>query len=106
MRLSQKRTQRRKMEAKMAVDKTEKEERATTPGSTGRRTGEAEERKVAGERGASPIASSIPHDVPQGQRHQHYLIALRPGGTAFASASPQPIDAIAEYLERQEDVEI
>jgi hypothetical protein len=90
----------------MAVEKTEKEERATTAGSAARRSGEAEERKAASERGAQPVASGISADVPQDQRHQQYLIALRPGGTAFMSTPSQSSDAIAEYLGRQEDVEI
>jgi subtilisin len=90
----------------MAAEKTEKEERATTAGSAARRTIESEERKVPSDRVASPAASSALADTPQSQRRQQYLIALRPAAAAFAGSSPQSIDAVVEYLERQEDVEI
>jgi hypothetical protein len=88
----------------MATEKTEKEERATTSGAA-RRTSEVEDRKAASERIAPQAASGVPTDPPQGQRRQQYLIAVRPGGSAFAGASPQSIDAVVEYLGRQEEVE-
>jgi subtilisin family serine protease len=90
------------VEAKMAA---EKEERATTTG-TSRRAGEAEDRKAAAERSANAAANGGVAESLHGQRRQQYLIALRSPGRAFASSPPQSADAIVDYLDRQEGVEI
>ncbi|MBV8410033.1 MAG: S8 family serine peptidase [Alphaproteobacteria bacterium] len=94
----------------MAVEKTEKEERATTTGGTARRASEADERKAASERAPSQVAPGVPGDSAQGQsaqgpRHQ-YLVALRTIVAPFAGPPSHSIDAIVQYLERQEGVEI
>jgi hypothetical protein len=90
----------------MAAEKTEKDERAPTGGSAARRTSEAEERRSASERTSPQVAPGLTGDAPQGQRRQQYLIALRATGAAFAGPPPQSIDAVVDYLGRQEDVEV
>jgi hypothetical protein len=84
--------QQRKVEAEMAAEKTDKETR---------RTAEVEDKKQAGERAAPQAAGAA-----RSQRRQHYLISLRPPGAMFSGAPPQSIEAIVDYLDRQEDVEI
>ena len=83
----------------MAADK---EERAP---STGRRSAEAEDRKAAAER-ASRTTANGGANPGQATRRQPYLIALRQPNPLFAAAAPQSIEAIVDYLGRQEDVEI
>jgi hypothetical protein len=95
----------------MAVEKTEKEERVTATGGAARRASEADERKTASERTQPPAAPGVPTDnTPtertQGQRRQPYLIALRTPGAPYAGSPSHSIDAVVQYLERQEDVEI
>jgi hypothetical protein len=84
----------------------EKEERATITGAA-RRAAEADDKKATAERavprGATDGAAA--HGL-QGQRRQQYLIALRPFGPMMGSAPPQSVDAVVDYLGRQEDVEI
>jgi subtilisin len=91
----------------MATDKAEKEERATTTSGAARRVAEAEDRKAAAERTAKHAAApGIPAERLQGQRRQQYLIALRSPAPVFAGSPPQSVDAVVEYLGRQEDVEL
>jgi len=85
----------------MAADK---EERAPSTGSP-RRSAETEDRKVAAER-ASRATSNGGSGTGQATRRQPYLIALRQPNPLFAAAAPQSIEAIVDYLGRQEDVEI
>lgn len=81
----------------------EKEERATTAG-TSRRAAEAEDRKAA-ERSAQ-ATNGATGERPQGHRRQQYLIAIRPSGWTFAGSPPPSVDTVVDYLDRQEDVEI
>jgi hypothetical protein len=98
------------VEENMAVEKTEKEERATTTGSATRRASETEDRKAASERGQTQTAPGAAVDVAvdgaHGQRQQQYLIALRMAGTPLNAPPSHSIDALAQYLGRQDDVEI
>jgi hypothetical protein len=94
--------QRNKAEADMAA---EKEERTTT-GAVRRAVEVEDTKKAAAERNAPSVSpDSAPAERLQGQRQQ-YLIALRSSGAAFAGSAPQSIDAVVDYLGRQEDVEI
>src|SRR5262245_7915983 len=82
----------------------EKEERATSTGAP-RRAAEADDRKTTAERaGPRPAANGAPQGVAA--RSEPYLIAVRrPAG--FLGAPPaQSIDAVVDYLGRQEGVEI
>lgn len=90
----------------MATEKPEKEERATTTGGAARRATEAEDRKAAAERIAPQATTGSPDERLQGQRRQQYLIALRSPAPVFAGSPPQSVDAVVDYLGRQEDVEI
>src|SRR5260221_5226159 len=85
----------------MAADK---EERTPSTGSS-RRSAEAEDRKAAAER-ASRATTNGGSGPGQDTRRRAYLIALRQPNPLFAAAAPQSIEAIVDYLGRQEDVEI
>src|SRR5258708_4002080 len=85
----------------MAADK---EERTPATGSS-RRWAEAEDRKAAAER-ASRATTNGGSGPGQATRRQAYLIALRQPNPLFAAAAPQSIEAIVDYLGRQDDVEI
>src|SRR5207302_5368900 len=85
----------------MAADK---EERTPSTGSS-RRSAETEDRKAAAER-TSRTTTNGGSSPGQATRRQPYLIALRQPNPLFAAAAPQSIEAIVDYLGRQEDVEI
>jgi len=91
----------------MAAEKADKEERATTTGGASRRPTEVRGQEGATERVAPNFgASGATVERLQGQRRQQFLIALRSPDAAFSGSPPQSIDALVDYLGRQEDVEI
>jgi len=88
----------------------EKDERATATGSP-RKTAEAEDKKVADR--AAPRAAgnggtgnSATGEGISAPRRRQYLMAPRLLGPATAGIQPQSMDAVADYLGRQEGVEI
>src|SRR5258708_31917016 len=82
----------------------EKEERASSTGSS-RRSAEAEDRKAATER-TSRSTTNGGSGADHAMRRQRYLIALRQPNQLFGGSPPQSIEAVVDYLGRQEGVEI
>src|SRR5258708_15071713 len=83
----------------------DKDERATATGSP-RKAPETEDRKASSDR-AAPRANGN-GGIRGGilaSRRQQYLIALRRLGPAMAGSQPQSIDAVVDYLSRQEGFE-
>ncbi len=84
----------------------DKDERATATGSP-RKAPETDDKKASADRtaqrtnGNGGIGSGI-----QASRRQQYLIALRRPGPAVSSTQPQSIDAVVDYLSRQEGFEV
>src|SRR5882757_5125843 len=83
----------------------DKDERVTA---SVRRTGEADDKKTTATGRTAPRMSTNGGTGAGvlAQRRQQYLIALRPLGPALSGFQPQSIDAVVDYLKRQEDVEI
>src|SRR5262249_43168726 len=84
----------------------EKEERATATGAS-RRSAEADDRRSATATERSSPKPTTNGGATQGlaQRRAPYLIAVRQP-TGFAAWPSRSIDAVVDYLGRQEDVEI
>jgi len=99
----------------MAQDKDQdkqKEQPVTGNGSL-RKAAETGDKRTSTSTGRAPRASAarVPDQGGQAQRRQQYLIAVRSAGstlTGFDAAAfqPQSIDAVVDYLTRQEGVEI
>src|SRR5260370_21253343 len=87
----------------MAQDKDER----TTGAGAPRKAAEAEDKKAISDRSAPRAAGN--GGTGQGAHasgRQKYLIALRRLGPAMTGSQPQSIDAVADYLSRQEGVEV
>ncbi|MGD9878824.1 MAG: S8 family serine peptidase [Reyranella sp.] len=85
----------------MAQDKDER-----TTGSGGRRAAEAEDRKVVTDRASPRVAGESGNgQALQPGRHQ-YVVALRAPTLPIANLAPRSPDAAAEFLKRQDGIEI
>jgi hypothetical protein len=93
----------------------DKEERATGATGSSRRTADSDEKKAASERASARGAANGGNRELAAARHRQYLIALRHPGTmaafgapamAMTPVVPQSVDAIVDYLEHQDDVEV
>jgi len=90
------------METDMAQ---EKDERATGTGSP-RKTAEAEDKKVADRAAPRTAGNGVTGEGISAPLRRQYLIAVRRLGPAIAGIQSQSMDAIVDYLGRQEGVEI
>jgi len=93
----------------------DKDERTTGTGTAGTGTGtgaprkavETEDKKAIADRAtARTTGNGGPGQGVQASRRQQYLIAVRRLGPAMAGSQPQSIDAVVDYLSRQEGIEI
>jgi len=89
----------------------DKDERTTGTGTTGtgaaRKAVEAEDKKTISDRGTPRATGNGGTDQGlHASRRQQYLIALRRLGSAMAGSQPQSIDAVIDYLSRQDGIEI
>ena len=87
------------------AEKADKEERATISGASRRTIAETAEDKRAERAGQRARANGRTSQGADASRRQQYLIALRRVGPATGFQA-QSIDAVVDYLGRQEDVEI
>jgi subtilisin family serine protease len=84
----------------------DKDERATATGSP-RKAPETEDKKASSDRGAPrPNGNSGIGPGIQASRRQQYLIALRRLGPPMTGTPPQSIDAVVDYLSRQDGFEV
>jgi subtilisin len=84
----------------------DKDERPTGTGAP-RKAAETEDKKAISDRSAPRATGNggTGQDI-HASRRQQYLIALRRLGPAMTGSQPQSIDAVVDYLSRQEGIEV
>jgi subtilisin family serine protease len=83
----------------------DKDERATATGSP-RKAAETEDKKAISDRAVPRVSGNGGTGQGSHAARRQYVIALRRLGPAMAGGPPQSVDAVVDYLGRQEGIEI